>query len=62
MKMNRQIMVKHDPRRERVRGKNGGKKNKTGTEVPASQCRKESTIFNENILRIIVTIATGQER
>lgn len=46
------------------------KKNKTGTGVPASQRRKESLktdhvkipIFNENILKIIVTIATGQER
>ena len=38
------------------------RKKKTGTGVPASQCRKESTTFNENILKIIATIATGQER
>lgn len=44
-------------------GKEGRKeKKKTGTGVPASQCRKESTTFNENILKIIATIATGQER
>lgn len=43
-------------------GKEGRKEKKTGTGFPASQCRKESTTFNENILKIIATIATGQER